>query len=128
MSEGNSHYDVLIIDDDPENRDILKLRLEAAGYSVAQARDGLEGQDLAKTFVPGLIILDCMMPKADGWQTCQSLKADSRTKHIPVVMLTALSQNVDALRSWEAGVDDFLTKPCDHEMLLAVVKKYLTKS
>lgn len=120
--------DILVIDDDSENREILCARLEAAGYSVLQATDGLEGQRLAEQEKPRLIILDVMMPKSDGWQTCRKLKSDVRTQSIPVVMLTALSQNVDALRGWEAGAAEFLTKPCEPQELLQAVQKHIVSA
>jgi len=101
---------ILIVDDDVVNRDIIKTRLEAAGYEVAEAANGEEGVNLAQKLPPDLIILDVMMPKVDGLLACRILKSDEKTKSIPIVMLTARSQQLEELRGWESGADEYLTK------------------
>ena len=116
---------ILVVDDDVINRDILKTRLEAAGYEVAEAANGEEGINLAQKLPPDLIILDVMMPKVDGLLACRILKANEKTKGIPIVMLTARSQQLEELRGWESGADEYLTKPCDHQRLLEVVAQFL---
>jgi len=116
---------ILIVDDDVINRDILKTRLEAAGYEVAEAANGEDGIGLALKAPPDLIILDVMMPKVDGLLACRILKADEKTKGIPIVMLTARSRQLEELRGWESGADEYLTKPCDHQNLLSVVARFL---
>jgi CheY-like chemotaxis protein len=117
---------ILLIDDDPENRDILKTRLERAAYQVVEAQNGEEGLGLAATNKPNLIILDVMMPKMDGWQVCRLLKANPATNQIPVVMLTACSKQVEELRGYESGANDYLMKPWDPGQLLQVVAKYIS--
>ena len=119
---------ILIVDDDVVNRDIIKTRLEAAGYKVAEAANGEEGVNLAQKLPPDLIILDVMMPKVDGLLACRILKSDEKTKSIPIVMLTARSQQLEELRGWESGADEYLTKPCDHKQLLGVLAQFLSKA
>jgi len=119
---------ILVVDDDVINRDILKTRLEAAGYEVAEAANGEEGINLAQKLPPDLIILDVMMPKVDGLLACRILKANEKTKGIPIVMLTARSQQLEELRGWESGADEYLTKPCDHQRLLEVVAQFLART
>ncbi|HAF95331.1 MAG: hypothetical protein A2X34_05930 [Elusimicrobia bacterium GWC2_51_8] len=119
---------ILIVDDDALNRDMLKTRLEAAGYGVAEAGNGEEGVKAAQALAPDLIIMDVMMPKVDGRLACRILKTNPKTKDIPVVMLTARSQHMEELRGWESGADEYLVKPCDHQQLLALIAKFLDKA
>ncbi len=119
---------ILVIDDDLANREILRARLEPAGYEVIEASQGEEGLLLLETVLPDLILLDVMMPKMDGWQVCRKIKANPRTKSVPVVMLTALGQKIDQLRGWESGISEYLTKPWDPVKLLDVVKQCLAAS
>ncbi|HBA60217.1 MAG TPA: hypothetical protein DCZ92_05275 [Elusimicrobia bacterium] len=119
---------ILVVDDDVVNRDILKTRLEAAGYRVTEAENGEEGINRAQQSPPDLIILDVMMPKVDGLLACRILKSDEKTRNIPIVMLTARSQQMEELRGWESGADEYLTKPCDHQRLLEIVAQFLSKA
>ena len=116
---------ILIIDDDPANRDILKVRLEIAGHQVLEATNGEEALPLSASSHPDLIFLDVMMPKLDGWQVCRLLKADPKTKDIPVVMLTACFQEIDQLRGYESGADEYLAKPWDPNQISTVLEKLL---
>ncbi|MBI4387060.1 MAG: response regulator [Elusimicrobia bacterium] len=119
---------ILIIDDDACNRDILKTRLEQSSYEVVEASNGEEGVRIAGDIRPDLIILDVMMPKVDGWLACRILKSKEETKDIPVVMLTARSQQLEEMRGWESGADEYVTKPCDHQRLLAAVAQLLIQA
>jgi DNA-binding response OmpR family regulator len=116
---------ILLIDDDSENRDILKTRLERAAYQVIEAQNGEEGLALSVSSKPDLIILDVMMPKMDGWQVCRLLKSNSSTAQIPVVMLTACSKQVEELRGYESGANDFMMKPWNHDRLLEIIRKWI---
>lgn len=116
---------ILVIDDDPLNRDMLRTRLARAGYEVREASHGEEGLSMASQRVPDLIILDVMMPRLDGWQVCRRLKAELATKDVPVVMLTARSQRLEAMRGLECGADEYLSKPCDHQGLLDLIARLL---
>lgn len=111
-------HKILIVDDDAQNREIVKLRLQQAGFDVQEAVNGEEGVNAAQENPPDMIVLDVMMPKLDGWQVCRLLKSDFRTKKIPVIMLTARNQQIEELRGWESGADEYLTKPCDYKVLL----------
>lgn len=116
---------ILIIDDDAQNREIVRTRLEQKGYEVLESVNGEEGLALAVKEKFDLIVLDVMMPKKDGWQVCKTIKSHPRIKDIPVVILTARSQGIDELRSWECGADEYLAKPVDHLQLLETIKKLL---
>ena len=116
---------ILLIDDDPSNREILKARLEALGHEVLEASNGEDGLTAAQQSAPALIFLDVMMPRLDGWHVCRALKSNPRTRDIPVVMLTALSQQMDELRGYESGVNEYLTKPWDPDQLQQVLDRWL---
>jgi two-component system cell cycle response regulator len=113
---------ILIVDDVPANTKLLYAKLSAEYYQVETAEDGFEALRLAHSWQPDLILLDVMMPGMDGYQTCRRLKADNRTVHIPVVMVTALGDPTERLQGLEVGADDFLTKPVDYTTLLARVR------
>lgn len=110
---------VLVVDDIQANRRLMQAKLEAKYYTVLLAENGLEALELAVTEAPQIILLDVMMPGMDGYEVCARLKEDDRTRHIPVVMLTALNDREDRLRGLEAGADDFLSKPIDDFALMA---------
>ena len=106
---------ILVIDDDPSISELVSINLEMAGYDVSPAEDGIKGQALAVQIQPDLIMLDLMLPKVDGFTVCQRLRRDPRTADIPVLMLTALGQIQDKIDGFNAGADDYLTKPFDVE-------------
>ncbi len=113
---------ILVVDDVAANTRLLEAKLAAEYYQVAAANSGAEAIRQALAWQPDLILLDVMMPEMDGFETCRRLKADPATQHIPIVMVTALSEPEERLQGLEAGADDFLTKPVDYETLLARVK------
>ncbi len=116
---------ILIVDDEPYILNILDFSLDAEGYTVLQAADGDEALRLAVAQHPDLIILDVMMPRLDGYETCRRLKEDAATKDIPVVMLTARNSREDRDKGDKAGADGFMTKPFSPQRLLDVVQEYL---
>lgn len=118
---------ILIVDDDANNRNILRIRLEALGITVIEAVNGQEGLEKAEAEKPDLIILDVSMPQIDGWEVCKRLKAKEDTKKIPVIMLTAKAMEIEVLRGWEAGADEYLIKPFSPSDLENAVKKFLEK-
>ncbi|MED5548976.1 MAG: PleD family two-component system response regulator [Pseudomonadota bacterium] len=116
---------ILVVDDQAANVRLLEARLQAEYFDVCTATNGYEAIEAARLEQPDLILLDVMMPGMDGYETCERLKADNSTRHIPVVMVTALDQREDRIRGLEAGADDFLTKPIDDVALFARVRSLL---
>ena len=113
---------VLIVDDVPANLKLLDAKLSAEYFEVLQAASGPEALEVAQRELPDIVLLDVMMPGMDGFEVCRRLRADARTKHIPVIMVTALDQQSDRVQGLEAGADDFLTKPVNDVALFARVK------
>lgn len=113
---------VLVVDDLLPNVKLLEAKLSNEYYNVAVAMNGQEGIDKAREFAPDIILLDVMMPEMDGFEACRRLKADPQLSHIPVVMVTALSEINDRVKGLEAGADDFITKPINEVHLLARVR------
>jgi two-component system, OmpR family, alkaline phosphatase synthesis response regulator PhoP len=107
MSRGR----ILVVDDEIYIVHILDFSLGMEGYEVVTALDGEEGLQKAIEFKPDLIVLDIMMPKMDGYETCKALKADEQTKHIPVILLSAKGRNVDMQTGYDVGADEYITKP-----------------
>lgn len=119
---------LLLIDDDPIISEMVSLNLETAGYQVSLANDGIKGQALAIQLQPDMIILDLMLPRVDGFTVCQRLRRDERTKEIPILMLTAMGQTQDKVEGFNAGADDYLTKPFELEEMLARVRALLRRT
>ncbi|ODT68499.1 MAG: PleD family two-component system response regulator [Pelagibacterium sp. SCN 63-23] len=113
---------VLIVDDIPTNVRLLEARLTAEYYEVLTASSGREALDICQSQDVDIVLLDVMMPEMDGFEVCRRLKADPKTHHIPVLMVTALDQPSDRVQGLDAGADDFLTKPVDDTQLMARVK------
>jgi len=116
---------ILVVDDEAQLTEMVKLRLEAAGYSVSCAYDGVEGLEKAKKEKPDLIILDLMLPKMDGYKVCGLLKNDARYNKIPIVMFTARAQEEDIGLGRELGAEAYVTKPFDHKILLGKIRELL---
>ena len=116
---------ILIIEDETELVKAIQIRLEQAGYEVLDAYDGQEGLEKAKKEKPDLIILDLMLPKMDGHKVCGLLKKDTRFAKIPIIILTAKAQESDEKLSFEVGADAYITKPFQHEVVLAKIKELL---
>ena len=117
---------ILVVEDEVELVKALQIRLEASGYEVLAAYDGMEGLEKAKKENPDLIILDIMMPKMDGYATLSKLKEAGETKDIPVIMLTAKAQSDDVARSMQLGAADYIAKPFSHMSLLEKIGKTLS--
>jgi two-component system cell cycle response regulator len=113
---------ILVVDDILPNVKLLEAKLSAEYFDVIVAHDGFQALDLVQKDQPDLILLDVMMPGMDGFEVCRRLKADPKVTHIPVVMVTALSETTDRVHGLEAGADDFLTKPVDDIALFARVR------
>lgn len=116
---------ILIVDDEQDIVETLKFILEAQGYTCFCAYNGEDGLNRAKEIMPDLIILDVMMPKINGYKISRLLKYDNKYKNIPIIMVTARSQEQDKLIGEETGVNEYISKPFELEEILAIVKKYL---
>jgi two-component system cell cycle response regulator len=113
---------ILVVDDIPANVRLLEAKLMAEYFEVLTASDGPAALEVANTQAPDLILLDVMMPGMDGFEVAERLKADPKTRHIPIVMVTALTDTADRVRGLEAGADDFLSKPVNDIALFARVR------
>ncbi|GAK55381.1 two-component hybrid sensor and regulator [Candidatus Vecturithrix granuli] len=112
---------ILIVDDQPQNLHVLIHTLEAFDFSVMVAQSGEAALEQATVFPPDVILLDVMMPEGiDGFETCRRLKAQPATREIPVIFLTVLDDVPDKMRGFEIGGVDYLTKPLQHEEVLAL--------
>lgn len=116
---------ILVVDDIPANVKLLEARLLAEYFDVLTAGDGYQALAICERNQVDLVLLDIMMPGMDGFEVCERLKANPKTSHIPVVMVTALDQSADRVRGLKAGADDFLTKPVNDLQLISRVKSLL---
>jgi len=116
---------VLLVEDSDVIRESLRRLLEGAGYEVAEARDGVEGLELAKASQFDLVSTDIMMPRMDGYELTRALRAEGRHRDTPIVMVTSRGERIDRVRGFDAGVDEYITKPHDRQELLRAVAKQL---
>ena len=116
---------ILIADDDPILVELVKFRLEGAGYDTIVASDGEEAVDRIKSEKPDLVVLDSMMPVIPGHEVLRIIKSDPETKHIPIVMLTARKGEADVVAAIRSGAADYLTKPFIPQELLVRIEKLL---
>jgi two-component system, cell cycle response regulator DivK len=116
---------ILIVEDNPMNRDVLGRRLERRGFEVRFAEDGPSGIEAAKAIQPALILMDIGLGEMDGCEATRRIKADSATRHIPVIALTASAFESDRKNAMEAGCSDFDTKPVDLARLLGKMDAFL---
>ncbi|HEX3890469.1 MAG TPA: response regulator transcription factor [Verrucomicrobiae bacterium] len=115
------------MDDEPEAVELVEFNLKQSGYVVATAADGSEALKKARSQSPDLIVLDVMLPEMDGFEICKSLRLDSTTAKIPIIMLTAKAAEIDRVLGLELGADDYLTKPFSPRELLLRIKKILAR-
>jgi diguanylate cyclase (GGDEF)-like protein len=119
---------ILVVEDEPSVRHILRTQLELAGYTVTTAENGAEGLEKAMQLHPDLLLLDVMMPEMDGFEVCRRLRQSQHTSTIPIIMLTARSHSTDKVRGLEVGANDYLEKPFQRPELLARVRGLLAWS
>lgn len=122
----NSNSRILVIDDNPRNLDMLSELLDKQNFVVLFALDGKSGLQRAESGQPDLILLDVMMPGMDGFETCQQLKTHEKTKGIPVIFMSALSDTINKVKGFECGAIDYITKPIEPEEVLARINTHLT--
>ncbi len=119
---------ILVVEDDPKSLKLIRDLLQVSGYKTIEATDGKQGVELAKTKKPGLILMDIMMPKMDGYTACNAIKTDKATRAIPVVMLTVLDSELNKELGRDMGADGYITKPFTRQELLDVISRFLPNS
>ena len=119
-----SNIQILVVDDESRMRKLVKDFLQREGYSVLEAGDGMEAMDIFYEQKIDLVILDVMMPRMDGWQTCREIRRDAT---VPIIMLTARSEERDELQGFELGVDEYISKPFSPKILVARVGALLKR-
>ena len=123
MAKGN----IFVVDDEEDILELIRMNLEREGYKVTCIEAGEECVKKAREKLPDLIVLDLMLPGIDGLDVCKILKNDSKTRHIPIIMLTAKGEESDIVTGLELGADDYMTKPFSPKVLTARIKAVLRK-
>ena len=118
---------VLVVEDEPAQREVLAYNLEAEGFAVSRAENGEEALVLVDEMAPDVIVLDWMMPNLSGIEVCRRLKIKNETRSIPIIMLSARSEEVDRVRGLETGADDYVIKPYSVVELMARVRSQLRR-
>jgi DNA-binding response OmpR family regulator len=127
MNASNQDKRIVVIEDDPEMIELVKLILAKDGFKVTGAGNGREGLEVIQDVAPQVVLLDLMMPDMDGWEVYQSMKANDAMKNIPVIIITAKAQSIDKVLGLHiAKVDDYITKPFSPTELLNSVRKVMT--
>jgi two-component system cell cycle response regulator DivK len=119
---------ILVVDDHADGREMLSEYLAFSGFAVATAADGAEALEFAFKRPPAIILMDLTMPVMDGWEATRRLKADTRTKHVPVIAVTANAMGVDEVKARAAGCDGFVAKPYDLTVLGETVERFMKKT
>ena len=116
---------ILVVEDDPDQLEVVRFTLKNAGFAVGTATNGIDALKKAQTVSPDLIILDVMMPELDGFAVCETLRGNPATASIPVLMLTGLCSHISRLVAYESGATDYVIKPFDADQLVSKVEKLL---
>jgi len=127
LCKGHVRSKILVVDDEPEAVELVEFNLKQAGYDVVTAVDGTEALKKARTVLPGLVLLDLMLPEVDGLEVCKMLRRDPATAGIPIIMVTAKAAEIDRILGLELGADDYITKPFSPRELVLRVKKMLQR-
>ena len=120
-------YKILLVDDEPDILEIIFYSLESAGYKVYKANNGLEAIDIANKIIPDLIIMDLMMPKMNGIEACEQIRKSNNLKDVIITFLSARSEDFSKIAGFEAGADDYITKPIKPKVLLSKLKALLRR-
>ncbi|SKA76094.1 two-component system, OmpR family, alkaline phosphatase synthesis response regulator PhoP [Clostridium sp. USBA 49] len=123
-----SQYKILIVDDEEHIQELIKFNLENVGYKVICAGNGIDALKLIKNEKPDLVLLDVMLPEKDGYDVCKEVRKDISVSNIPIIMITAKSEELDKILGLELGADDYITKPFSIRELLARVKAVLRRT
>lgn len=121
-------HKILLVDDEPDLIAMIQYNLERAGYTVAHARDGVEALALAEAEVPDLMVLDLMMPRMDGLETCRRFRGHPQLKAVPILMLTARGEEAYQIQGLDLGADDFVQKPISPQVLLSRIRALLRRA
>ena len=125
--EGMARKSILVVEDDEDILELVEYNLAKNGYDVTCVTEGEAGLEMAKDRMPDLVVLDLMLPGLDGLEVCRLLKADSKTRHIPVIMLTAKGEESDIVTGLELGADDYIPKPFSPKVLVARARAVLRR-
>jgi two-component system alkaline phosphatase synthesis response regulator PhoP len=126
-SLSETKHTILIADDEPDILEILQFHLTAGGYKVHTVKDGDDALDAARRINPDLIILDMMMPKKNGMEVCELLKAQIKFKETPILFLTALNDEATHIKGLETGADDYISKPVSPKVLLSRINAHIRR-
>jgi len=116
---------VLLVEDNPDNCEVMRTILSHHGYEVVEAHNGEDGVRLAEEEKPDIILMDLSLPKMDGWEAATIIKSKEELKNIPVIAITAHAMSGDEKKALEKGCDGYLSKPCTPRSVVDMVKKYL---
>lgn len=119
---------ILIVDDDPDIRELVAFKMRQMGYGVRVEKDGESGLEAARSDVPDLILLDVMMPKLSGIEMCKTLRGDEKTKNVLIMLMTAKAQEIDVEKGFAAGANDYIIKPFSPRELVTRVENMLASS
>jgi DNA-binding response OmpR family regulator len=118
---------ILVVDDDPDQLEMVRWCLKKAGFAIDTATNGVDALAKTRSILPALIVLDLMLPELNGFDICKTLRKDSATASIPIIMLTGMRSEFSRLAGLESGVNLFLTKPYSPEELVSKVKEMLSR-
>ena len=118
---------ILIVDDDPDQVDLVRVSLKEAGFAIGTATDGVDALKKARSMSPDLIVLDLMMPEMDGFTVCETLREHPATASVPIIILTGMTSQMSRLTGLESGANDYLIKPFDPNQLISKVEGLLCR-
>jgi two-component system alkaline phosphatase synthesis response regulator PhoP len=118
---------ILVVDDEEDIRELVALNLRREGFTVISSETGEQALELARSAQPDLVVLDLMLPGMDGLEVCRRIRAEPKTRQIPIVMLTAKGEEADIVAGLELGADDYMTKPFSGKVLVARVRRILRR-
>lgn len=123
-----SNRNILVVDDDPTMVKLINVNLKLNNYSVVEATSGEQALDILASEQLDLVVLDIMMPGVDGWEVLKRIRAGGDTEELPVILVTAKTQDSDVIRGWELGADEYVIKPFNPLLLVEVIKMVLDRS